>query len=134
MIPRKLAKRLIDEYLDRLCQAESDAGEALVDEDLFALRDDLLTGSDLVLRGTENVRQKGTRYLTEGRLRVEKIESSGLIVASCRGTGATYQLGYDPIRHEWRCQCSLEKGGSRKRECSHLVALKLVIDEPKEAT
>ena len=47
----------------------------------------------------------------------------GLIVAQCRGdSGEVYDLGYDPIKKEWRCTCAELKGN-----CSHLQALKLVV-------
>lgn len=124
MIPRKFARRLLDEYLDRIRGCEEQ-------DELEKLRDKLLDESALVIRGTENVEQKGKRYVIEGRLRVERIEESGLIVATCRGTGATYSLGYDPTKHQWRCTCSLERGGKRTRRCSHIAALQLVVDEPK---
>jgi hypothetical protein len=145
VIQRKFARRLLDEYLDRLRREDEshahdpdDSGgvevSAFVDmDDLEQLRDKTLDESPLVIRGTENVEQKGKRYAIEGRLRVEKIEASGLIVATCRGTGATYSLGYDPKLKQWRCTCSIEHGGKRTRRCSHLAALQLVVDEPSAA-
>jgi uncharacterized Zn finger protein len=58
--------------------------------------------------------------LTEGRLRVLRVENSGLIVAECRGdSGEIYRLSYDHLGR-WCCGCPA------KGECSHLVALKLV--------
>lgn len=144
LVARKFARRLLDEYLDRLRREDEahahdpeDPGgpevSAFFDmDDLERLRDKLLDESPLVIRGTENIEQKGKRYVIEGRLRVEKIdEASGLIVATCRGSGATYSLGYDPTRKQWRCTCSIEHGGKRTRRCSHLAALQLVVDEPK---
>lgn len=68
----------------------------------------------------ENVQVKGRRYLTEGRLTVERV-GSGLIVASCRGDdGDVYQLGFDPRKGQWRCTCPA------RGRCCHLVALRLV--------
>lgn len=133
MIPRKFARRLLDEYLDRLRQGEEEHDSFYEQDDLEQLRDKLLDESPLVIRGTENLEQKGKRYVIEGRLRIERFEPSGLIVASCRGTGATYSLGYDPARREWRCTCAVERGGKRNRRCSHLAALQLVVDEPRAA-
>ena len=72
----------------------------------------------------ESANVKGRRYLVEGRLHVERVRD-GLIVASCRGdSGATYALGFDPTRREWRCACPA------LRRCSHLVALQLVTERP----
>ena len=60
--------------------------------------------------------------LVEGRLRVLRIEKTGLIVAECRGdSGEVYDLGFDPGPREWRCTCLEMKG-----RCSHLIALMLV--------
>jgi uncharacterized Zn finger protein len=76
------------------------------------------------LRARESAANKGRRYLVEGRLHVEHVHE-GLIVASCRGdSGATYALGYDPERREWRCTCPA------RQRCSHLVALQLVTERP----
>lgn len=122
MIARKEAKRLIDELLSAVDEA---AEHAVQDWDVVhAERDRILAESDLVLRGAENVEQKGRRYLTEGRLTVLKSDPrSGLVIAECRGTDATYKLGFDPRRREWRCTCP----GPKSRKCSHLVALRLVV-------
>ena len=69
----------------------------------------------------DNVETKGRRLLTEGRLIVEKITAEGLLIATCRGdSGAIYNLGYDPMRGEWRCTCPA------RGRCAHLVALQLV--------
>ena len=72
--------------------------------------------------GRESAADKGRRLLVEGRLIVERVERTGLVVASCRGdSGEVYKLGYDPGAHQWRCTCEEMKG-----RCSHLVALQLV--------
>jgi len=70
----------------------------------------------------ENAQAKGRRMLTEGRLRVLRIERSGLIVAECRGdSGEVYTLGFEPMWGQWRCSCPA------KGVCSHLQALMLVV-------
>ena len=70
--------------------------------------------------GRENAAAKGRRYLTEGRLTVERVDGD-LVGASCRGdSGETYRLGYDPAQQEWHCTCPA------RGRCSHLVALMLV--------
>jgi len=73
----------------------------------------------------ENAQAKGRRLLTEGRLRVLRIERSGLIVAECRGdSGEVYTLGFEPMWGQWRCTCEA------KGRCSHIIALMLVTTAP----
>lgn len=123
MIPRKVARRLLDEYLGRIEHAEIEEGEEVNAEGLTRLRDELLEESDLVLRGAENIEQKGRRYLTEGRLSVLTVNpQTGLVVARCKGSEDTYSLGYDPRSRQWRCTCPAP------RRCAHLIALRLVMD------
>jgi hypothetical protein len=76
-----------------------------------------------------NAEEKAQRYLTEGRLKVERIEEErGLVVASCRGSDTTYRLGFDPAKGEWRCTC--EASSKFGRRCAHLIALQLVVERP----
>jgi hypothetical protein len=78
----------------------------------------------------ENAHDKARRYLTEGRLRVLRVDPGpqmrrDAIFAQCRGdSGEYFRLGYDAALGEWRCSCSA------RSECSHLKALKLVTTEP----
>lgn len=67
--------------------------------------------------GAENVDAKGRRYVSEGRLTVEHLDSQE-IRATVRGEGAMYKLGYQ--RGSWKCSCPA------LTRCSHLVALMLV--------
>ena len=70
---------------------------------------------------TDEVVEKASRLLTEGRLVVDRVDASGLIVATCRGDSGTYKLGRDPRRSgEWRCGCKA------RGLCSHLLSLQLV--------
>lgn len=73
----------------------------------------------------ESTAAKGRRLLTEGRLRIRMIGNEGKpgwIVAECRGdSGQLYVLGFNPDEGEWKCTCPA------RTECSHLVALRLVI-------
>lgn len=130
MIPRRFARRLLDEYLARLEKAEAEGPEEFLDADgVRAVAIELLDESDLVIRGTENATQKAVRMLGEGRLRVEKI-ADGLILASCRGDeGEEYALGYRPDEKRWGCTC--EANATFNRRCSHLRALQLVCVRPK---
>lgn len=71
----------------------------------------------------ESAEAKGRRYLVEGRLTVERLDGR-MVYATCRGTDAIYQLGYDPTRSEWRSSCPA------RGRCAHLVALQLVTRRP----
>ncbi len=65
----------------------------------------------------ENAERKGRRYISEGRLTIERVDVAG-IRATCRGAGALYSLGYENGR--WHCSCPAAG------RCAHLVALMLV--------
>jgi hypothetical protein len=130
VIARKEAERLLDEMIDAIATREAEMGDYLNGAEVRGVATSLVRKSVLVQRGVENVEQKARRYLTEGRLRVERFRDDGLIVASCRGTDQTYRLGYDPTRREWRCTCTVEHGGSRRRRCAHIAALQLVVERP----
>ena len=125
MIPRKLAKRLFDEVL---AEATMDGDDPVADAIVRPALEHVLKESVFVLRGAENIEQKARRYLIEGRLTIERMEPSGLIVASCRGSAGVYHLGYDPSKRQWRCTCV----SGRRRRCSHIAALRLVVDEPSK--
>jgi uncharacterized Zn finger protein len=68
----------------------------------------------------ENAQAKGRRYLAEGRLLVDRVDSDE-IRARCRGGGAVYELGLE--RGEWFCNCPA------LTTCSHLIALQLVTEK-----
>lgn len=80
--------------------------------------------------GRESAADKGRRLLTEGRLHVLEVDvETGYVHARCRGDSAeVYDLGFDPVRNQWRCTCVEMKG-----KCSHLVALQLVTLRPGDA-
>ncbi len=65
----------------------------------------------------ENAEARGKRYLTEGRLIVDHV-SNGRVLARCRGTGATWNLGF--LNGVWFCECPA------RTRCSHRWALALV--------
>jgi hypothetical protein len=65
----------------------------------------------------ENAERKGRRYLSEGRLTIERVDVAG-IRATRRGAGALYSLSYQ--NGAWRC--SWPAAG----RCAHLIALMLV--------
>jgi uncharacterized Zn finger protein len=65
----------------------------------------------------EGAEARGRRYLTEGRLVVERVVA-GEVYARCRGSGAVYALGFD--ERGWWCSCPA------RGRCSHVVALQLV--------
>jgi uncharacterized Zn finger protein len=62
------------------------------------------------------VAEKAARYLAEGRLTVHHADGQ-TVRASCRGQ-REYGLGFDG--GSWACSCPA------RRECAHLVALRLV--------
>lgn len=65
---------------------------------------------------------KARRYLTEGRLRVLRVESDRL-EASCRGDGQVWHQGWHGGR--WICDCP-----TTTDQCCHLIALRLVVIAP----
>lgn len=74
---------------------------------------------------------KAVAIVTEKRLTLEVVgdpQRPGLILASCRGSDAVYQLGYDPKRSRWGCTC--EASAKFGRTCSHLLALQMVTVKP----
>lgn len=77
----------------------------------------------------ESKHDRGSRLLLERRLVVHRADPGGLVVAQCRGdSGAEHRLGWDHRRQEWRCTC--EASAKFRRECAHLVALKMVVVRP----
>jgi len=76
---------------------------------------------------SESLEDKAVAVLAEGRLRVRMMRPDGLVVAHVTGRTGEYDLGYDPARREWRCTCPVPG----RRPCSHLLALRLVVDEPR---
>jgi exosome complex RNA-binding protein Rrp4 len=81
MIARKEAEKLLRELADR------DGDGNVVD--LRSRIADVLATSQLVLRGTENVEQKARRYLTEGRLRIERVDRRAAAQTATSTTSAT---------------------------------------------
>jgi hypothetical protein len=74
----------------------------------------------------EDHHAKARRYLDEARLTVTTAQHD-LVLATCRGSGATYRCGHSPI-HGWWCNCPA------KSECAHVAALKLVTVIPETST
>lgn len=80
----------------------------------------------------ETKEAKAHKILTEGRLIIERVEpDGGLVVAHCRGmSGEVYTLGFDARgRGRWGCTC--EASAEFHRECSHIVALRLVVSRSR---
>ena len=67
----------------------------------------------------EAARDKGTRYLTEGRLILILVEGDR-VLATCRGEGALYRLGYAGGR--WWCACP-----AKSENCAHVFAAKRCV-------
>ena len=70
----------------------------------------------------ENAETKARRYLTEGRLIIERVDV-GRVEATCRGDAAVYRLGY--VNGRWVCSCPASG------RCAHLLALGLVVAPSK---
>ncbi|MDP8975748.1 MAG: hypothetical protein M3N28_05145 [Actinomycetota bacterium] len=66
----------------------------------------------------ESAALKGRRYLTEGRVILERVDRHA-VVATARGDGHVYRCGWSPLSG-WHCTCAA------RGRCSHLVALGLV--------
>lgn len=74
----------------------------------------------------EDHQAKGLRYLSSGRLVVNRV-SNGEIEAQCRGdSGEIYRVGYSP--GAWYCDCPALS------RCAHLAALQLVVVRPRRET
>lgn len=83
--------------------------------------EELLIDQHLLPKKRGDKHHKALRLLTQGRLRVLRVEGE-LIVAECRGvSGSIYKLGHDPRKKQWRCTCPA------KTDCSHLNALWAVV-------
>lgn len=80
----------------------------------------------------ETKEQKAQRYLSERRLIITHVVPDGKVVATCRGDGGeVYNLGWDPRgRGRWGCTC--EANADFHRECSHLIALKMVVTRTRK--
>lgn len=78
----------------------------------------------------ETKADKALRYLQERRLTVTTVgdpKRPGLIAATCRGdSGNILYLGFDPRGKGGRWGCTCEANAKFGRECSHLIALKMV--------
>jgi uncharacterized Zn finger protein len=73
----------------------------------------------LTVSSRENAEAKGRRYLTEGRLTLERVDASG-VRATCRGGGVIYDVAWAP-GDGWSCSCPA------RGRCAHRVALELVV-------
>lgn len=76
----------------------------------------------------ESLQAKAERLLLSRRLTLTRVLPDGVVVAQCRGDEGVYQLGWDPVKREWRCTC--RRSSVFHRECSHLAALKRVVVRP----
>lgn len=74
---------------------------------------------------------KAHRYLAEGRVRIERADEEGLVVATIRGDSGTHSCGWDPGRSpHWRCTCPHYRLSASHPDCSHLIAVKLIVERP----
>ncbi len=77
----------------------------------------------------ETKHDRAVRFLEQRRLTVVEAQPAGLVLAECRGdSGSTHTLGWRPDQARWGCTCEASK--RFRRECAHLVALKMVVVRP----
>ncbi len=73
----------------------------------------------------ETAAAKARRYVVEGRLTVLEVGPQ-VVRAVCLGDGQVYWLGW--WRGSWGCTCDASQF---RATCSHLLALRLVVVEPR---
>lgn len=85
----------------------------------------------------ETKAEKARRYLTEGRVSIDRVDDpgdgtrAGRAIATVRGDSGVHRCGYDPRRApHWRCTCEAWKLTASHPDCSHLIAVKLVVERP----
>jgi uncharacterized Zn finger protein len=74
----------------------------------------------------ESAQEKAKRYLREGRLLVTRVDADR-VEARVKGDGVIHRLGLQP-NGDWWCSCP-----SPSRNCSHLLALRLVTIVPRRS-
>lgn len=67
----------------------------------------------------ENAAAKARRYLTEGRVILERV-TPVMVVAAVRGDGTVHRCAY--LDHRWSCTCPVPSD-----QCAHLLAVRLVV-------
>jgi hypothetical protein len=77
----------------------------------------------------ETAAAKACRYLAEGRLTVLEVGPQ-IVRAVCRGDGQVWRCGW--WRGQWGCRCPA--AGTFRADCAHLLALRLVVVEPRGTT
>jgi hypothetical protein len=77
----------------------------------------------------ETAAAKARRYLAEGRLTVLEVGPS-IVRAVCRGDGQVWRCGW--WRGRWGCTCPA--AATFRADCAHLLALRLVVVEPRGTT
>jgi hypothetical protein len=82
----------------------------------------------------ETKKEKAARYLAEGRVRLDRVDATGprFVFATVRGDSGTHSCGYDPTGGgpAWRCTCDAWKLSASHPDCSHLTAVKLLVERP----
>ena len=69
----------------------------------------------------ESAREKGGRYLLEGRI-IVTVVARNRVVAHARGEGALYRTTWTPA-DGWRCECP---HAARSTYCSHVHAMRRI--------
>jgi uncharacterized Zn finger protein len=74
---------------------------------------------------SENAEAKARRYLCEGRLELQRVDSDGVLARCLGDEGDTYNVRWDDARRRWACSCPAY--GPR---CAHVLALARVVRKP----
>ena len=73
----------------------------------------------------ESAETKARRYLVEGRLEVQRVDSQSVLARFLGDEGDFYRVHWDEARSRWACSCPAY--GPR---CAHVLALARVVRKP----
>jgi uncharacterized Zn finger protein len=73
----------------------------------------------------ENAEAKARRYLGEGRLELQRVDSHAVLARCLGDEGDSYSVCWDEDRKSWCCDCPAF--GPR---CAHVLALARVVRKP----
>jgi uncharacterized Zn finger protein len=68
---------------------------------------------------------KARRYLTEGRLVLERVAGAEIRARCVGDEGDSYELAWDAKARSWRCSCP-----AFGKRCAHVLALARVVRKP----
>jgi uncharacterized Zn finger protein len=77
------------------------------------------------MTGRENAEAKALRYLTDGRLEVQRVTETAVDAACLGDEGDLYRLSWNAERRRWECSCP-----AYGRRCAHVLVLGRVVRKP----